>query len=142
MSHPENNTTPPMAQPKRTSVPCFNDLLIRVDDEFPSEFREGSFLTEEQAEQLERISSAASQTASLITSGLAGLGELLVYASTTGEVSNGSLTSTGWLIQHLAETASRLHDESHNADYKLYRMPRSAPQKAAARNRGAGGGAC
>lgn len=140
--HPKNTTASSVAQPARASAPCFNDLLIRVDEEFPSEFREGSFLTDEQAGQLGRISSAASQTVTLITSGLAAMGELLAYVGTTGELSNDSLTSTGWLIQHLAETAGRLHDESQAADYKLHKLPRSAPQKAVDRNRGAGGAAC
>ncbi|QBF27477.1 hypothetical protein EXN22_17965 [Pseudomonas tructae] len=122
-------------------VPCFDDLLVRVDQQFPSAWEKGACLTAEQAEQLQTISDAASQTASLLTSGIAAMGELLAWVGTTGEISSGSLTSTGWLIQHLADTAGRLHEESQNAEYKLHSLPRSAPQKPTSRNRGAGGAA-
>ncbi|MCL8342931.1 hypothetical protein M9Y85_26950 [Pseudomonas mosselii] len=120
-----------------TKPPCFDELILRVEERFPSAWEEGAHLTDAQAQQLERISDAASQTASLITSGLAAMGELLAWVGTTGELSNDQLTSTGWLIQHLAETAGRLHDESQNATYKLHTLPRTAPQKAAAVKRGA-----
>ncbi|ANY85959.1 hypothetical protein [Pseudomonas putida] len=121
--------------------PCFSELLLRVDQQFPSAWEDGAFLTDEQVEQLKRISDAASQTAGLLTSGIAAMGELLAWVGTTGELSAESLTSTGWLIQHLADTAGRLHDEQENADYKLQTLPRSAPQKPTSRNRGAGGAA-
>lgn len=120
-------------------VPCFSDLLLSVENQFPPAWKDDACLTGEQVEQLERISSAASETAGMITSGLAAVGELLAWVGTTGELSNESLTSTGWLIQHLADTAGRLHHESQAADYKLHTIPRSAPQKPASRNRGAGG---
>lgn len=119
------------------TIPSFSDLLLRVENQFPSAWQEDACLTEEQVDQLERISSAASESAGMITSGLAALGELLAWVGTTGELSNESLTSTGWLIQHLADTAGQLHHESQCADYKLHTLPRSAPQKAGAAKRGA-----
>ncbi|MBI6944371.1 hypothetical protein JET76_23900 [Pseudomonas putida] len=122
-----------------TPVPCFGDLLVRVDEQFPSNWEEGAYLTDDQAEQLKRISDAASQTSGLLTSGLAAMGELLAWVGTTGELSGESLTSTGWLIQHLADTAGRLQDERENADYKLQTLPRSAPRKGGTAKRGAGG---
>ncbi|URD41466.1 hypothetical protein M6G63_18755 [Pseudomonas sp. BYT-5] len=124
------------------TIPSFSDLLLSVENQFPSEWQKDACLTEVQVEQLERISSAASESAGMITSGLAALGELLAWVGTTGEFSNESLTSTGWLIQHLADTAGQLHHESQCADYKLHTLPRSAPQKTTTVKRGAGGAAC
>lgn len=121
------------------SAPCFLDLLVQVDQQFPSEFTPGAHLTDEQSEQLERISTAASTSVTTLTSGIAAIGEMLAWVGTTEEVSGDSLTSLGWLLNHLGETTCRLHDEARNAEYKLQTLPRSAPRKPASPKRGAGG---
>lgn len=121
------------------NAPCFLDLVVKVDQEFPSEFSPGAHLTVEQSQQLERISTAASASVITLTSGIAAIGEMLAWVGTTEELSGDALTSLGWLLNHLGETTCRLHDEARNAEYKLQTLPRSAPQKSASAKRGAGG---
>lgn len=123
------------------SAPCFLDLLVQVDQQFPSDFTPGAHLTDEQSEQLERISAAASTSVITLTSGIAAIGEMLAWVGTTEEITGDSLTSLGWLLNHLGETTCRLHDEARNAEYKLQTLPRSAPQNRTSAKRGAGGAA-
>ncbi|MGG5288818.1 hypothetical protein [Pseudomonas shirazensis] len=122
-----------------SSAPSFLDLLVRVDQEYPSEFTPGAHLSDDQSQQLERISTAASQSVITLTSGIAAIGEMLAWVGTSEEVSGDALASLGWLLNHLGETSCRLHDEARNAEYKLRVLPRYAPQKPAAAKRGAGG---
>jgi len=118
-------------------APCFDDLLVQVDKQFPSEWSPGAQLAPDQVEQLERISAAASASVTTLTSGIAAVGEMLAWAGSTGEMSEEGLTSLGWLVHHLAQTSCRLHDEARSAEYKLHTVPKVAPQNASPGKRGA-----
>lgn len=120
-----------------TTAPCFLDLLIRIDQDFPSEFAPGAHLTDEQTQQLERISNAAAQSVTTLTSGIAAVGEMLAWIGDKEEISGDALVSLGWLLNHLGETTCRLHDEARHAEYKLKTLPRSAPQNTTSPVRGA-----
>lgn len=122
------------------NAPSFSELMLDVESEFPSVFSDGAELTEDQVVRLERISQAAADSASLITVGIAGIGELIAWTCDSGNADMGTISSVGWLIQELATTVDQLQGQRNSAEYKLQNLPRSAPHKPMPTNRGADSG--
>lgn len=109
--------------------PMWNQLLVNVEREFPSNFANGAKLTPAQVEQLQCVENANDEFQISTLSGVAAIGELIAHAANHGELSDELAMSAGWLINSLAYLSMTMAEAGAAAAYKLQNIPHQGAAK-------------
>ena len=109
--------------------PMWNQLLVNVEREFPSNFAKGAKLTPAQVEQLQCVENTNDEFQISTLSGVAAIGELIAHAANHGELSDELAMSAGWLINSLAYLSMTMAEAGAAAAYKLQNIPHQGAAK-------------
>lgn len=109
--------------------PMWNQLLVDVEREFPSNFAKGAKLTPAQVEQLQCVENANDEFQISTLRGVAAIGELIAHAANHGELSDELAMSAGWLINSLAYLSMTMAEAGASAAYKLQNIPHQGAAK-------------
>lgn len=105
------------------SSPVWSDLLVDVEQAFPSTYKPIAKLTADQVQSLKTVASTADYFATNIGHGLAAVGELLAHAAHHKELTDELAVSAGWLVRSLALLSMTMAEAGAAATYKLEHIP-------------------
>ncbi|SFW77495.1 hypothetical protein [Pseudomonas sp. NFACC04-2] len=109
--------------------PRWNDLLVDVEREFPSQSTKGAHLTHAQVERLKAVENANENFQISTLTGVAAIGELIAHAANHNELHDELAMSAGWLINSLALLSMSMADAGAAAAYKLQNIPHQGAAK-------------
>lgn len=109
--------------------PMWNQLLVDVESQFPSQSAKGAKLTPEHVEQLQCVENANDNFQISTLHGVAAIGELIAQAANHGELNDELAASAGWLINSLALLSMSMAEAGAAAAYKLQNIPHQGAAK-------------